>query len=457
MFLIVAALLGMGVWLRFVRPRFDRQQSRVSLRGSGDIFTIAATGDTAIFKPLQSLDTDSGFASVVNIVRSASLSVTNLDENLLDSLAPAQLDGSYHKPYGTKREAEGLKLVGFSVLSLANNHALDYGVEGMNQTSAILDSLGLLHTGSGSDLGHARTPVYSGTAPHRVAVFAVATSAAPESRATFTRGEILGRPGVSALKYSVDVTLDPTAFANLQKFPVAEKIATNGPEQFTLSGTTIKKGPRTVVQFVLDERDVSDILSRIRNSRSSADFVVVMIHSHEPSNTSQMPADFVQQFARAAVDAGANLIVGQGPHQLRGIEVYKQGVIFYSLGNFAVDYGAVDQRSTDVYDAGTDLYQLAVGAVGESEALPAGHREPVWRESIIALTAFDHSALKSVRLQPIDLGVDLTAGEWGIPRIASPERGREILSRLARLSEKFNTHIRVDGGTGVVELETQSR
>lgn len=60
-------------------------------------------------------------------------------------------------------------------------------------------------------------PVYAGTAPRRVAMLSVAISAAPESRATYTHGEIKGRPGVDALKYAADVTVDPSDFATLEK------------------------------------------------------------------------------------------------------------------------------------------------------------------------------------------------------------------------------------------------
>jgi poly-gamma-glutamate capsule biosynthesis protein CapA/YwtB (metallophosphatase superfamily) len=71
-----------------------------------------------------------------------------------------------------------------------------------------------------------------------------------------------------------------------------------------------------------------------------------------------------------AVDAGAGLVVDHGSHQLRGIDVYKWGVIFYSLGNFFFDYSAVDPRTTDLYDAGIDFYRIALGTLGESAIPP---------------------------------------------------------------------------------------
>jgi poly-gamma-glutamate synthesis protein (capsule biosynthesis protein) len=166
-----------------------------------------------------------------------------------------------------------------------------------------------------------------------------------------------------------------------------------------------------------------------------------------------VPAEFVQSFAHALIDAGASLVVGSGPHQLRGIEVYKSGAIFYSLGNFAFDYTAVDPHAADVYEAGADLYQLAMGALGSMGSFRVPQTdEPIWWQSVIAVTTIERGALKSIRLQPIDLGVDLPAAQRGVPRIASPEHAGDILQTLARLSQNFGTEISVQDGLGDVRL-----
>jgi poly-gamma-glutamate capsule biosynthesis protein CapA/YwtB (metallophosphatase superfamily) len=402
--------------------------------------------------------TDRGFAGVVDAIRSSSIGLTALEENLLDekNIPQAEAPGTIRWPYGTKRQAEDLRRVGITVGSLANNHAADYGIEGMKQTQEILDDQGLRHAGSGADLAVAQAPVSLGAAPRRVAVFAITTSASPESRATRTRGEILGRPGANALRYSPDVTVGPETFATLQRSPMATKSA--DPNQLILSGTIIKKGPKTSVELVPNEQDMHDILDQVKLARSQSDVVVVMLHSHEPRNQSDAPAEFVQSFAHALIDAGASLVVGSGPHQLRGIELYKSGAIFYSLGNFAFDYAAVDPRAADVYEAGMDLYQLAIGALESMGSFRVPQTdEPIWWQSVIAVTAFERGALKSIRLQPIDLGVDLPIARRGIPRIASPERADEILQTIARLSQNFGTEISVKDGSGDVQLSKPTR
>jgi poly-gamma-glutamate capsule biosynthesis protein CapA/YwtB (metallophosphatase superfamily) len=450
-----AALAAVGIlWWQLGSKR------QVTVRGSGDLLTIAATGDSLVLKPMPSSKSDRGVEGVTSVLENASIAVTNLEENLLDAARVPRADnpGEMRWPYGTKRTAQDLRQLGFTMVSLANNHAIDYGVDGLGQTLQILDRAGLLHAGAGEDLAQARAPVLVGSAPRRVALIAVATSASPESRATPLRGEILGRPGVSALRYAPDVTVDAKTFATLKQSPVASAASKTSGNELVVSGKAIRKGERTVVEMLADQGDTNEILGQIRQARAEADYVLLTVHSHEPSNQSQAPAEFLKRFARAAIDAGASMVIGQGPHQLRGIEVYKSGVIFYSLGNFEFDFSRVDPRSEDAYEAGVDLYRLALGAVADSEPPPPQSADnPLWWESVIAVGHFDRGVLRSVRLQPIDLGVDLPLSQRGTPRLASADRSKEILSHLADLSREFSTRMRIENGIGVIELAEPKR
>ena len=429
----------------------------MQLRESGDTLIIAATGDFLAREPMPGREADRGYANVVQILKGASLALTTLDQDLLDEKsAPAPGESSISRwPYGTIREAKELRDIGFTLVSLANNHATDYGIEGMKQTWGILDHEGVLHAGSGENLQQAMAPVYVGTAPRRAAVIAVTTSATTESRATYTRGEILGRPGVNLLRYSPRVSVDPSTFATLSRSWLQTHPATShDPSELMLSGTVIHKGQKTTVEFVANEQDSNSVLAQIRLARSNADVVIVMLHSHEPSNESDTPAEFAQQFARAAIDAGANIVVGDGPHQLRGIELYRGRLIFYSLGNFAFQSGTIDRSAVDVYDRGTDLFGLTLGAIGNMESYPATDpEEPRWWEGVIAITTLDHGKLKSIQLQPVDLGIDLPLSQRGAPRRTTPERGAEILQRLAILSQHFGTQLRIENGLGFIDID----
>jgi poly-gamma-glutamate capsule biosynthesis protein CapA/YwtB (metallophosphatase superfamily) len=440
---------------------FDRPQPLVQLRGSTDTLLIAATGDWFVFEPMPSENADRGYAGVSKIVKSATLGLTTIEQNLVNEKnVPAVNESSVpHWPYGTEREAKELRRIGFSVISIANSHATDYGMAGMRRTREILDHEGLRYTGAGDDLQQAMAPSYVGTTPRRVAVIALTTSAAPESRATSTQSGILGRPGVNVLRYSARVTVDASTFATLKNSRIdTNSVTAENRNQLMLSGTIINKGPNTAVEFVANERDTNEQLAEIKSARSKTDVVVVMLNSHEPNNDSATPAEFVEQFSHAAIDAGASVVVGSGPHQLRGIEQYHGGLILYSLGNFAFQSGAIDPSADNLYDTGIDFFGLTLGAVGNLQIHPVSHPEgPVWWESVIASMTFDHGILRSVQLQPVDLGVDLPLGQRGTPRLATPERGASILERLALLSQPFGTELRVQNGIGLIDIDQSHR
>jgi poly-gamma-glutamate capsule biosynthesis protein CapA/YwtB (metallophosphatase superfamily) len=444
--------------LAFAGWRLESRQPTpaVHLRGSGDSLIIAATGDWFERTSMPPDETDPGYASVVQIVKDASLGLTTLEQNLLaeKNVPTPEKSPVPGWPYGRMREAAALRRIGFTVVSLANNHATDYGIEGMKQTWRLLDHAGVLHAGSGENLQQAMAPVYVGTAPRCVAVIAVTTSATSESRATYTQGEIVGRPGVNVLRYSPRVTVDPSTFATLSGLGLGmHSTPSDNPNQLILSGTVIRKGQKTTVEFVGNEPDSNDIVEQIRLARSKADVVIVMLHSHEPGNESDTPAKFVQQFAHAAVDAGANIVVGAGPHRLRGIELYRGQLIFYSLGNFTFQSGAIDPSAVDVYDRGTDLFGLMLGAIGSTENHPLPNpEEPLWWEGVIAITICEHGTLKSTQLRPVDLGADLPMAQRGTPRRPTSGRGAEILARLALLSQHFGTQLRIENGSGFIDI-----
>src|SRR5213078_1640121 len=101
---------------------------------------------------------------------------------------------------------------------------------------------------------------------------------------------------------------------------------------------------------------------------------------------------------------------------------------------------AVDPRTADVFDAGIDLYRMAMGAVDFTapREVPTLD-EPIWWEGVVARATFDGGALTSLRLYPIDLGAGLPAAERGVPRLAVGERAQQIVERVTRLSAELGT------------------
>ena len=75
---------------------------------------------------------------------------------------------------------------------------------------------------------------------------------------------------------------------------------------------------------------------------------------------------------------------------------------------------------------------------------------PIKYESVIAVSRFERGQLTEVRLHPVELTFDVRMAQRGVPRLASPEAGRRILTRLQTLSAPFGTTIAIDGATGVI-------
>jgi poly-gamma-glutamate capsule biosynthesis protein CapA/YwtB (metallophosphatase superfamily) len=429
--LATLAMVARREWRARSRQAADRTPA--GIRGSGPL-TVAAAGDTLVAKRWPAAGQDRAFDQVTAMIQAASVAMTNLEQRLDD--------GSEYVPADIRR-------AGFTVVTRANNHGADGGADGISATSRRLDEAGLRHAGAGADLDSAREPVILGDTPRRVAILAVTSSSADEARATRTRGEIKGRPGVSGLRVATNITADPTTYRALAEVAKTTHAGRESPSGLELSGHLIKPGANTSVRLEADATDLDDVLRAIAAARARADVVVVSLHSHEPDNTSVDPAAFIRDLAHQAIDRGASLVVGHGPRQLRGIEMYRGGAILYSLGNFAFDADALSKGVADVYDANTDLSALAVEALRPpaEPALPS-YEQAVWWESVVATATFSGGALTDLRLDPIDLGTDRPLASRGLPRLASAERARAILDRVAHLSEAYGTIIRIEGGVG---------
>jgi len=183
------------------------------------------------------------------------------------------------------------------------------------------------------------------------------------------------------------------------------------------------------------------------------------IHDHENGATRDVPAQFLSTFARAMIDAGADAVVGHGPHVLRGIEIYEGKPIFYSLGNFVFEPETVERLPLDDYEAiGADPANGVAGLNdvrydNDRRGYPA--RRKVW-ESVVVVARWRNRKLNSIELHPISLGFGEPRTIRGRPALADQELGRKIIEDLRRLSAPFGTRIEYRGGIGVVVLESAS-
>ncbi len=418
---------------------------------SGPI-VLALTGDTLLTS--RAIPSRSDVQRALDLVQSATLGFTNLENAWLDEplAASAETRPLPRPPFARADDALVLRRIGFDLASLANNRTLDYGAGGFQSTAGALDAIGLLYAGAGRDLDAAQRPAFAGRGTRRVALVAVTTSASPDQIASASQGDIRGRPGVSALRYTADITADAATFRTLKE---SVQSLNAGPpptdDELVLFGTRVRRGERTAVDFVVNDADERLILDRIRAARAEAELVVLSIHSHEPSNFDPQPVDLVRRLAHAAIDAGATVVVGHGPHRLRPAEAYGGGVVFYSLGNFIYPAAAADLRAADAFDAGRNLLSEAIGALAVTPAPLTQIEQAWWWESVAVRVSADPGGRLTARIYPLDLGTDPSTPERGWPRWAGGERGSAILRQFSTLSGLGHLPVAQQDGGPVLE------
>ncbi len=180
-----------------------------------------------------------------------------------------------------------LAAAGFDVVTLANNHSMDYGGEALLETLAVLDAAGIKASGAGRDATAARRPAICEAQGQTVAVLAY---------------------------------VSPKTLPGTEHFAATEHTA----------GTVfVQPGPNS--------KPTAHTCAMVRNdisaARKQADFVVVCYHWGREAR--REPEGFAKHLAHLSVDCGADLVIGHHPHTPQGIEIYKGRPIAYSLGNFA--------------------------------------------------------------------------------------------------------------------------
>ncbi len=163
--------------------------------------------------------------------------------------------------------------IGPDIVTVANNHALDYGTDALLDTCDTLDSAGILHVGAGKNLDEAKQPQF-----------------------IEKNGIKIGFLGVTRV------------------FPTGDWAAGEArPGMFSAY-------------------DTAPVVSEIQKVKEQCDYLVVYIHWGIERNT--QPESYQREMGHRYIDAGADLVVGSHPHVLQGIESYNGKWILYSLGNF---------------------------------------------------------------------------------------------------------------------------
>jgi poly-gamma-glutamate synthesis protein (capsule biosynthesis protein) len=258
-------------------PREAEQASRLSLAAVGDVNLGGKVASS-----IKRYGADYPWQQVKPVLSPVDLTFGNLECTVSDRGAPVA--GKAYTFRGSAESLPAMKEAGFDVVSLANNHSLDFGQIALTDTITALNTAGIGYSGAGENI---------------IAAY---------------------QPQVIEIKERKVIFL---AFSG---------VVPSGWE-----ATTSRAG-------IASAKNLAVVSEKIQAARSQADVVVVSFHWGKEMET--YPNAWQKKLGHLAIDSGATLVIGHHPHVVQGIERYKEGVIAYSLGNFVFSPGNGAGRSS---------------------------------------------------------------------------------------------------------------
>jgi len=253
-----------------IKESFDVDQ-KITLMAVGDIMLGRTIGEM-----IETLGPEAPFIYTAETLSSADITIGNLECPISSNGIPEQKNYAFRAPVGA---GNSLALAGFDILSLANNHILDYGEVGLKDTLKALNDHQIHAVGAGLNASDAYAPLLLETDGLNIAVLAFTDI--PKTDYDYQAWEAgADKPGI--------------AWAHLDKVEINVKAA-----------------------------------------KQQADVVIVLVHNGY--EIVQTVSKHQQDFAHLAIDSGASLVIGSHPHVLQRIEDYNDGLIVYSMGNFVFD------------------------------------------------------------------------------------------------------------------------
>ena len=312
-------------------------------------FTLVAVGDImlgrGVGEKIERLGAEFPFERTAQILREADLTFGNLESPM--SSTGVATEGKEVTFRAAPGAIHGIESAGIDVLSIANNHAMDYGPAALMETMDILAHSSIAYVGAGADW----------TAAHRPACFTI------------------NGTKIAFLAYS-------------QQFHLVVEAQHDHP------GVAIARS--------------EEIKADIEKANEWADIVIVSFHWGW--EYSDHPDAVTRDLAHLSVESGASLVIGHHPHVIQGVEVYKGGLICYSLGNFVFD-----QR---------------------------GRRN---RRGLVLRCSIDKSGVQRAELLPVI--IDFTDFR---PSLALVKVAESVLLELERLSEQLDTVLELKGNVAIV-------
>lgn len=426
--------------------------------------TFVATGDSFITRRLPSTDNED-FRNLRKVINQGEFRFTNFEVTAhnFEGFPSAVSGGTW--AIAEPAVLQDIKSYGFNTLAWANNHTLDYSYGGLEATERYMNQYGFVHAGVGKNLAEASSPKYIDCSSSRVALIAATSTFHETWGAGEQRSDVDGRPGVNPLRYETKHIISEEQLKQLKKIAAITDInaeynlavkegfaVQSGDHSFKLGNYQFEIGANEGMKRHPAQGDMQRVINAIWEANRQADYVIVSIHSHEMEGEDKSkPAEFLKEFSRVCIDHGAHAIIGHGPHILRGIEIYKERPIFYSLGNFIFQNDTVSKLPHDFYlKYGMGFEHNVADALdnrSDNGKKGLGVNPDVW-ESVIPFWKMSNGKLEEIKLYPIELGFGLPRYKRGWPKISETA---SALEKLKELSEPFGTKIEIKDNVGVIK------
>lgn len=405
-----------SVYNRRIHPKeppaninWDQRITDLLKEEPGDII-LTAVGDMIFNQKISDL-ADPDRKDLFRMMQEADIAYGNLEFSINEH---PELQRPFYNFRAGREFAWEVAATGINMVSMANNHALDFGPEGLKECLRALDLTSITHAGAGLTLAAAHAPGTMGVQSQK------------------TKFSLLSYMRYWTAKYR---SADPGAPSLATIDPAVILVAKDGKVESV-------EGPQ--------EGDVKAMEDDVVLARRHADIVMVALHNHDvPHHRAYGIQDTTppneEIMYRRAIDAGADIVLGSGPHVLRGIEIYKGKPIFYSLSDFIYQYRTPDKIPIDlIHQRDTELARPTNVSVWDRRDTPQT------MEGVLVRMTVNKEKLRRIQLIPVI--IDDEGPLYGVPRLVGDAKAKEIIERLQKLSEPYKTRIVNKGWYAEVEM-----
>jgi poly-gamma-glutamate capsule biosynthesis protein CapA/YwtB (metallophosphatase superfamily) len=430
-------------------------------------FNIALTGDSIIARSISACSYEAT-KELVQLIRDADVAFTNLEviPNDFTGYPAARSDGAHLAAHSWV--IDELRKMGFNLFSCANNHALDYGIEGLLATLDELENRKLSFAGAGRTLSEARMPVYQDHAGNSVSMLSCVSTFFEEQSAGEQNPELQGRPGINPLRFETvyEVTKDQLeslrtinedlglksqhqefvqlGFANDQNDSAILPFVDTNLRAISPLNACFRAAEIPAVRTQPNIQDTEDICKWVGEAKARSGVAIVSLHAHEQGETREYPAEFIRIFAHRLIDEGADIVVGHGPHLLRGMEMYRGKPIFYSLGNFIGQNELVYKLPADSYKrfrVDPTLTPSEVFRIRSRDGEKGFPADELYWHTVMPICKFKEGELNQIEIVPVALSRGDKPYKRGKPYLAKGNEAESIIRKFSELSIEYGTKV----------------